>query len=49
LLKDQPIGNYENYVQWARKQFEDCFNLQIRNILLSFQEDQVIGNDVPFW
>ena len=47
-MEDRP-ENFEDCVKWARLDFQDQYNNQIRQLLFNFPEDQTTSSGAPFW
>ncbi|KAG8238590.1 hypothetical protein J437_LFUL018299, partial [Ladona fulva] len=48
LVDDFPTG-FEDCIKWARNQWEDHYNNQIRQLLFNFPPDQITTSGQPFW
>ena len=48
LVDERPVS-FEDCVVWARLQFEDMFNSQIRQLLHNFPSDHMTSSGTPFW
>jgi len=48
LVDDRP-SSFEDCVTWARNQFQENYNNQIRQLLFNFPEDQTTSSGALFW
>ncbi|KAL0574314.1 E1 ubiquitin-activating protein [Marasmius crinis-equi] len=48
LVTDKPL-TFEECIIWARLQFEEKFNNEIRQLLFSFPKDATTSSGQPFW
>ena len=48
LVKNKPL-TFEECIVWARLQFEEKFNNDIRQLLFSLPKDHVTSTGQPFW
>jgi len=48
LVTDKPL-TFEECIVWARLQFEERFNNEIRQLLFSFPKDATTSSGQPFW
>lgn len=48
LVKNKPL-TIEECIAWARMQFEEKFNNDIRQLLFSLPKDAVTSSGQPFW
>ena len=49
MMIDEKPQNFDDCIKWARLQFEDLFNFQLRDLIQQYPEDSKDSNGVRFW